>query len=1197
MLATALLLALNIDVNAQGSQKFSANGTFTVPAGVTNITVECWGGGGAGGQVSKFSDGKGGGGGGAYASNTLTVISGSTHTVTVGKGGIVDLNLASTSGGSSSFDALVKALGGANGDNNDDSGTGGLGGSATGSTGTTKYSGGNGGDGNPDKKGAGGGGGSSASASSIGMNGADATNKNGGAGGILTGGGAGGDGGKQGKIGKNGTAPGGGGGGSGDQKKKSELSGDGGDGQVFISWSCTAPTPLIEFTLGGHDHTCIINTTCGEVGGGGQNDLDIDSGDPGGSATYQWQVSYDDEATWVNAPGPTGDNTQYVLDPLYTTYESVADIYYFRIVITKNLCFGISNSIKLTVTLASDLLPGSVAGDKNYCLNGDALAFTETAQPTGGGGVGTYSYKWQSSFDNISFVDIWGTNNPVYNPPSKSQTIYYRRIVYSGSCLAISNIITIKIFAAKPATPGTITGPTPVCTGDADLTYSVDAVPNATSYTWTVPADWTISAGQGTTAITTIAGNISGAITVTANNICGTSAASIVAVNVNPLPTIIGNLSVCVGSTTSLSGSGTKALINPWTSDNLAFATVDNSGLVTGVAEGTSIITYTNDNGCSINSTATVSPKPSLKITDPASVCSPASVDITNANITVGSSAGLTFTYWMDELASLSYATPTTTLIGTYYIKGTDPVTGCYDIQPVNVIVNPTPTITITNPAAVCSPATVDITTADITSGSTAGLTYTYWTEVAATSAYITKTLATDGTYYIKGTTLEGCYDIKAVAVTVTPPVGTPVFLPSTSTRYQAIESVSYTATSASVITYSLDLISTAAGNSIEPTTGLVNYSGTWSGTSIITASVTGCNGSRTATHSVRTNWCFALYAGAGAIHNDLLSTVTGDIGSNTGLIDGFGGGLAGTVNGTIHNNDATTLQAVTDLDDLFAVLDTKPINHVITTLDNTQIVEPGVYFLGAAAPLSGELILDGGGNPDAVFIIKIGGALSTQALSKVTLQNGTSVNNVYWIIKGAANIGENSVFRGTFIGTGEINLLTGSKLFGRALTKVGAITLTNCEVSSICAPYTCMSDNEPPTFTTPTLNPGYCVEDIYQAIYKDDAQGTSTDLTFVRPDYYTLLIADFNILDLISPADNCTLLTNPISWTINFADGRDNITSTGLFSTYVPIIPPLNKIEFPLGTNHITYTVTDLAGNTTVKSINLVVTPRPGFN
>ncbi|MEO7443580.1 MAG: phage tail protein, partial [Acidimicrobiales bacterium] len=65
-----------------GSQTFTANGTYTVPTGVTSVTVVCRGGGGGGG--GSVVNGGGGGGGGAYASSVLTVVPGAAHTITVG---------------------------------------------------------------------------------------------------------------------------------------------------------------------------------------------------------------------------------------------------------------------------------------------------------------------------------------------------------------------------------------------------------------------------------------------------------------------------------------------------------------------------------------------------------------------------------------------------------------------------------------------------------------------------------------------------------------------------------------------------------------------------------------------------------------------------------------------------------------------------------------------------------------------------------------------------------------------------------------------------------------------------------------------------------------------------------------------------------------------------------------------------------
>src|SRR4030095_9924804 len=135
-----------------------------------------------------------------------------------------------------------------------------------------------------------------------------------------------------------------------------------------------------------------------------------------------------------------------------------------------------------------------------------------------------------------------------------------------------------------------------------------------------------------------------------------------------------------------------------------------------------------------------------------------------------GSTIGLTYTYYTDAAGTIVLGTPNAVAAsGTYYIVGTT-AAGCSDIQPVVVTITPAPIVVITTPAAVCAPGTVDLTAAAVTAGSTAGLTYTYFTDAAGTIVLGTpNAVAASGTYYIVGTTAAGCSDIQPVVVTINP--------------------------------------------------------------------------------------------------------------------------------------------------------------------------------------------------------------------------------------------------------------------------------------------------------------------------------------------------------------------------------------------------------------------------------------------
>ena len=245
-------------------------------------------------------------------------------------------------------------------------------------------------------------------------------------------------------------------------------------------------------------------------------------------------------------------------------------------------------------------LPAAITGTANVC-QGLTTALT-TATP---GGV------WSSAIPATATV---GSTGIVSATNVGTVPIYYT--IAATTCKA-TLIVTVT------ANPGAITGPVKVCTG-ATISLS-DA---------TIGGVWSGSNAYGTVDPT---GNVSGiaAGAVVVSYTTGLSCRKTVTVSVNAAPAAIsGTLTVCTGKVTFLSDATTPA--TSWTSSTPAVATITASGAVTGVATGTTTVTYTLANGCTTTAVVTVNPTPAVTAISGASSVSRGGAGITLSDATAG---------------------------------------------------------------------------------------------------------------------------------------------------------------------------------------------------------------------------------------------------------------------------------------------------------------------------------------------------------------------------------------------------------------------------------------------------------------------------------------------------------------------------------------------------------------------------------
>jgi hypothetical protein len=224
------------------------------------------------------------------------------------------------------------------------------------------------------------------------------------------------------------------------------------------------------------------------------------------------------------------------------------------------------------------------------------------------------SYFGGNGSDNITSVVVSGnvlaiggstasTNNIATTSPAGHQTTKG-----TGS----DGFIARFVWCDTIAQPGSISGSVNVCNGGAQ-TYSILAVPGATSYTWTLPGGWVGT--STTTSISTTVGFNSGNVSVRANNVCGTSSAiQNLAVSVSQVPltpsSMNGPTTVCAGATgqiyTSTTVSGATSY--NWTLPSGATITsgAGTNSITVTMGSSSGNVSVTAQNACGVSTARTL---------------------------------------------------------------------------------------------------------------------------------------------------------------------------------------------------------------------------------------------------------------------------------------------------------------------------------------------------------------------------------------------------------------------------------------------------------------------------------------------------------------------------------------------------------------------------------------------------------------
>jgi gliding motility-associated-like protein len=350
---------------------------------------------------------------------------------------------------------------------------------------------------------------------------------------------------------------------------------------------------------------------------------------------------------------PTG-GISLISSPDYTT-PALTNTTTYYVQATVNSCIGPRTAVTVTV---NPIPAAPTAADISGC---SGYPVTLTATAPGG------TYNWYATATSTT---ILATGNTYTTPVLNTSTTFYVEVVSAGGCTSLRKVVNVTI-NPSPTAP-TAAGQT-ICSGNA---ATLTAVGPGGSYEWYAMASGGTLLVAGASYTTPVLNATTTYYVQTTQGGCTSPRAAIV-VTVNPTPVAptASGVTICSGSTATLSASGTGSgyeWYDAATAGNLVAST--QNFITPALITNTTYYVQTISTGC-------VSPRTAVTVTVNAVPSAPTANGVTTC---AGTSATLTATgtgtiQWFNVATGgtpvatgNTYTTATLAVTTTYYVQATN---------------------------------------------------------------------------------------------------------------------------------------------------------------------------------------------------------------------------------------------------------------------------------------------------------------------------------------------------------------------------------------------------------------------------------------------------------------------------------------------------------------------------------------------